>query len=387
MKLVEFLLAKRSHKGLRSGHFFIIVALMAVGTFVYYVDQTALAEGAFFNNTFFTGVHDLHRTLFFIPILYASTVFRNRGSLIASASFMAIVMPRAVMFSPYPDPLMRPLLFVLLAFFVGYLVSAQLDNIERQRKSHKELVGLYKEVVETHNSLKESQQQLIQAEKLTSLGQLAASIAHEINNPLGSILVYTQLLIRQLNEEQFVKSKFTENLKRIESETAYSGKLVKNLLDFARQSPPSLSLTNLNQVIEDAYPLVEHSAELNKVTVIKKFDLKLPEVMADKNQLKQVFTNLMLNAVQAMPKGGHLEITTSGKKKNILIEVNDSGSGIRKEHLDKLFTPFFTTKDEAMGVGLGLSVAYGIVKRHGGQIEVKTRAGKGTTFKVTLPVK
>jgi len=387
MKLVEFLLSKRSHKGLRSGHFFIIVALMAVGTFVYYVDQTALAEGAFFNNTFFTGVHDLHRTLFFIPILYASTVFRNRGSLVASASFMAIVMPRAVMFSPYPDPLMRPLLFVLLAFFVGYLVSAQLDNIERQRKSHKELVGLYKEVVETHNSLKESQQQLIQAEKLTSLGQLAASIAHEINNPLGSILVYTQLLIRQLNEEQFVKSKFTENLKRIESETAYSGKLVKNLLDFARQSPPSLSLTNLNQVIEDAYPLVEHSAELNKVTVIKKFDLKLPEVMADKNQLKQVFTNLMLNAVQAMPKGGHLEITTSGKKKNILIEVNDSGSGIRKEHLDKLFTPFFTTKDEAMGVGLGLSVAYGIVKRHGGQIEVKTRAGKGTTFKVTLPVK
>ena len=387
MKLVEFLLSKRSHKGLRSGHFFIIVALMAVGTFVYYVDQTALAEGAFFNNTFFTGVHDLHRTLFFIPILYASTVFRNRGSLVASASFMAIVMPRAVMFSPYPDPLMRPLLFVLLAFFVGYLVSAQLDNIERQRKSHKELVGLYKEVVETHNSLKESQQHLIQAEKLTSLGQLAASIAHEINNPLGSILVYTQLLIRQLNEEQFVKSKFTENLKRIESETAYSGKLVKNLLDFARQSPPSLSLTNLNQVIEDAYPLVEHSAELNKVTVIKKFDLKLPEVMADKNQLKQVFTNLMLNAVQAMPKGGHLEITTSGKKKNILIEVNDSGSGIRKEHLDKLFTPFFTTKDEAMGVGLGLSVAYGIVKRHGGQIEVKTRAGKGTTFKVTLPVK
>ena len=387
MKLVEFLLSKRSHKGLRSGHFFIIVALMAVGTFVYYVDQTALAEGAFFNNTFFTGVHDLHRTLFFIPILYASTVFRNRGSLVASASFMAIVMPRAVMFSPYPDPLMRPLLFVLLAFFVGYLVSAQLDNIERQRKSHKELVGLYKEVVETHNSLKESQQQLIQAEKLTSLGQLAASIAHEINNPLGSILVYTQLLIRQLNEEQFVKSKFTENLKRIESETAYSGKLVKNLLDFARQSPPSLSLTNLNQVIEDAYPLVEHSAELNKVTVIKKFDLKLPEVMADKNQLKQVFTNLMLNAVQAMPEGGHLKITTSGKKKNILIEVNDSGSGIRKEHLDKLFTPFFTTKDEAMGVGLGLSVAYGIVKRHGGQIEVKTRAGKGTTFKVTLPVK
>ena len=387
MKLVEFLLSKRSHKGLRSGHFFIIVALMAVGTFVYYVDQTALAEGAFFNNTFFTGVHDLHRTLFFIPILYASTVFRNRGSLVASASFMAIVMPRAVMFSPYPDPLMRPLLFVLLAFFVGYLVSAQLDNIERQRKSHKELVGLYKEVVETHNSLKESQQQLIQAEKLTSLGQLAASIAHEINNPLGSILVYTQLLIRQLNEEQFVKSKFTENLKRIESETAYSGKLVKNLLDFARQSPPSLSLTNLNQVIEDAYPLVEHSAELNKVTVIKKFDLKLPEVMADKNQLKQVFTNLMLNAVQAMPKGGHLEITTSGKKKNILIEVKDSGPGIRKEHLDKLFTPFFTTKDEAMGVGLGLSVAYGIVKRHGGLIDVKTKAGKGTTFKITLPVK
>ena len=385
-KIIDFFLAKRSHKGLRSGHFFIILALMAVGAFVYYVDQTALAGGPFFDNTFFTGVHDLHRTLFFIPILYASVVFRLPGSLATSSAFLLIVLPRALLFSPYPDPVLRPLLFVLLALAFSSLLAAQLDNIQRRRRSHKKLLGLYQEVVETHNRLKQSQQQLIQAEKMTSLGQLAASIAHEINNPLGSILVYTQLLLRQLNEEQFAKSSIIDHLKKIESETVYSGRMVKNLLDFSRQSPPSLSPVNLNQVVEKAYSLVAHSAELNNVTVIRRLEQGLPRIKADPNQLKQVFTNLMLNAVQAMPSGGHLEISTSKVKNNIFVEVKDSGCGIKKEHLDRLFTPFFTTKEEVMGVGLGLSVSYGIVERHGGRIEVKSKEGKGTTFKVTLPL-
>jgi len=386
-KLLELLLSKRSHKGLRSSHFFIILALMAIGTFTYYVDQTALADGAFFSNSFFTGVHDLQRILFFIPILYASVVFRLPGSLATSSVFLLIVLPRALLFSPYPEPILRPLLFVLLALVLSSFLAAQLNNIEQQRRLHKELLDLYQKVVETHNRLKQSQQQLIQAEKLTSLGQLAASIAHEINNPLGSILVYTQFLLRQLNEEQFTRSSLIDQLKKIESETSYSSRLVKNLLDFARQSPPSLSPVNINHVVEGACSLVSHSAELNNVTVIKRLDKSLPQTKADYNQLKQVFTNLILNAVQAMPSGGQLEITTYKLKKSIILKVKDSGLGIKKEHIDKLFTPFFTTKEKVMGVGLGLSVAYGIVQRHGGLIKVKTKEGKGTTFTVCLPVK
>jgi two-component system NtrC family sensor kinase len=234
--------------------------------------------------------------------------------------------------------------------------------------------------------LRATQEELIQAEKLTSLGQMAASIAHEVNNPLAGVLVYTQLLAKRINSDKFSKDNALEYLSKMETELTRSSRLIRNLLDFARQSPPSLREVNVNEVLERSFELAAHSAELQKIKVSKEFDSSLPNIMADFDQLQQVCTNLIMNAIQAMPEGGSLTLRTSADSDGQLkIEVQDTGQGIPKENMRKLFTPFFTTKEKGKGAGLGLAVAYGIVQRHKGRIEVQSKEGEGTTFTIYLP--
>ncbi len=237
------------------------------------------------------------------------------------------------------------------------------------------------------DKLEATQRNLIQMEKLTSLGQLAASIAHEVNNPIAGVLVYTQLLAKKLTADTLAKEKALDYLSKMESELTRSSRIIRNLLDFARESKPALRLVNLNEVIDRAFSLVAHSAQMQHVEVVKNLSPTLPEVMADPDQLQQVGTNLMLNAIQAMPEGGTLTVDTSADSGGqIKIEVKDTGCGIPQENLQRLFTPFFTTKKEVKGVGLGLAVSYGIIQRHQGKIEVDSEVGKGTTFRVYLPV-
>ena len=365
-------------KGARSPHFWIITILTALFTFLYYIDQTALAGTPPLSSTFFTGIHDLHRTLFVIPVIYAALVFRVWGSLISSFAFLCVVLPRALIYSPYPDPLLRPILFVIILALASLLIATQLDRAEKERKARAELSVAYRE-------LRESQEQLIQAEKLTSLGQLAASIAHEVNNPISGILVYTQLLMKKLNSDTLTKEQALDYLSKMESELTRSGRLIRNLLDFARQTKPSLILLNLNDVIDRSFSLVAHSAQIQHVNVMKELSPTLPEVMADPDQLQQVLTNLMLNAIQAMPEGGTLTLRTSvDSESTVKIDVQDTGVGISKENMQKLFTPFFTTKKEVKGVGLGLAVAHGIIQRHQGRIQVNSEVGKGSTFTIYL---
>jgi nitrogen-specific signal transduction histidine kinase/Fe-S-cluster-containing hydrogenase component 2 len=236
--------------------------------------------------------------------------------------------------------------------------------------------------------LKTTQQGLIQAEKLTSLGQMAASIAHEVNNPLAGVLVYTQLLAKKINSDKFSKEGTLDYLSKMETELIRSTRLIRNLLDFARQSPPALREVNANEVLDRVLELAAHSAELQKVQVSKELDPSLPKIMADFDQLQQVCTNLVMNAIQAMPDGGKLTIRTSVDNDGQLkIAVQDTGHGISQENMRKLFTPFFTTKGKGKGVGLGLAVAYGIIQRHHGRIEVQSKEGKGTTFTIYLPLK
>jgi two-component system NtrC family sensor kinase len=233
--------------------------------------------------------------------------------------------------------------------------------------------------------LKTTQEGLIQTEKLTSLGQLAASIAHEVNNPLAGVLVYTQLLAKKIADDKFSKDTALNYLSKMSSELTRSTRLIRNLLDFARQSPPSLRSVNINDVIDKALDLAAHSAELQNIEVIKEFSPSLPNIMADFDQLQQVCTNLILNSVQAMTEGGKLILRTSAGDGWLKVDVQDSGYGISQENMRKLFTPFFTTKGKGKGVGLGLAVAHGIIQRHQGKIEVQSEEGEGTTFTIYLP--
>ena len=178
-----------------------------------------------------------------------------------------------------------------------------------------------------------------------------------------------------------------EYLAKMEAELNRSTKLISNLLDFARQSPPAFQQININEVINRSFDLAAHTAKMQQVEVIKELEPSLPDITGDFDQLQQVFTNLILNAIQAMPGGGKLNLRTSLDKDYLRIEVSDTGYGISPENMHKLFTPFFTTKQAVKGVGLGLAVSYGIIQRHHGRIEVQSKEKEGTTFTVYLPLK
>ena len=286
-KVAEWLPRSDATRGARSPHFWIITALMALGTLSYYVDQTPLVSVSPFSHSFFTGIHDLQRTLFFIPVVYAALVFRVWGSLVASLVFLCVVLPRAFLLSPYPDPLLRPLLFVVFAALISLLIAIQLSWVEMERRARAELSTAYQELSEYDQRLRESQEQLIQTEKLTSLGQMAASIAHEVNNPLAGVLVYTQLLSKKIAGDNMSKEIALDYLSKMESELTRSTRLIRNLLDFTRQSPPTPEEVNLNDVINRALDLAVHSAELQNIQVIRELNPSLPKLMADFDQLQR----------------------------------------------------------------------------------------------------
>jgi len=376
-KVAEWTPPTDGARGVRSPHLWIIIAMMAVLTLVYYAGHTPLARfGGFLTCDY---PHDIHRVLFLFPIMYAAVVFRRWGALSASFLFLCIVLPRPFICSPYAAPLLRPLIFVLFTAFLGLLTALLIEQKEKEAKAHATLKI-------AHQQLKETQEHLIHAEKLTSLGQLAASVAHEVNNPISGVLVYTQLLSKKMTADTLTKEKALDYLSKMESELTRTGQLIRNLLDFARQTKPTLSLVNINEVLDRASSLVAHSAKLQRVEIVKDISVNLPELMADPNQLQQVFTNLMVNAIQAMPQGGKLSLRTAADNSQVKIEIQDTGVGISPENMRKLFTPFFTTRREVKGVGLGLAVSYGIIQHHQGKIEVQSKEGEGTTFTIYLPL-
>ncbi len=224
---------------------------------------------------------------------------------------------------------------------------------------------------------------LSQSEKLASLGRLAAGIAHEINNPLTGVLTYSHLLLKDAPPDSPQK----EDLEVIVRETTRCRQIVKELLDFARERKSERKPTDLNGVIRNTISLVENQVSLHKVEIRTELDPELPEIPIDANQIQQVFTNLALNATEAMPEGGAITIATSSAENErfVTAEVSDTGTGIPEENLSKIFDPFFTTKEKGTGTGLGLAVTYGIIERHHGTIEVRSEVGKGTTFIIRLP--
>ncbi len=371
----------------RTRRLLLLTILLVLCVLQYYVDQTELTNLPFFNNVFFTGVHDLNRLLFLIPTLYAALAFRVRGVVGASLVFLAAVLPRALLFSPYPDPLTRALVFVAFVAAVCLLVAVQLDRMQVEIRINAELKTANQKLSEYARQLKDDQDRLIQAERLSSVGQLAASVAHEVNNPLSGVLTYTQLLIKRIQGDRFSKERALHDLSLMESELTRVTKLVRNLLDFSRQSAPTMVETDLNDVLSRTLELAAYSAKTSKIELVKELDPALPKLMADPNQLQQVFTNLVVNAIQAMPSGGKLSVRTSLESGLLKAEVEDTGCGISPDNMRRLFTPFFSTKKDAKGVGLGLATSYGIVQRHHGRIDVQSTEGKGSTFAVCLPIR
>jgi iron only hydrogenase large subunit-like protein/nitrogen-specific signal transduction histidine kinase len=236
------------------------------------------------------------------------------------------------------------------------------------------------------DELQKTQDTLIQAEKLSSIGQIAAGVAHEINNPLTGVLLYTRLMLKSLREGKFDMEASKERLSLIEQETERCTRIIKNLLDFARQTQPKPVPFDVEKVIKNAISILSHHAELSNVKIVLELEKDLPQVFADPDQIQQVFVNIILNAIQAMPNGGTLTIKSGyiESTNEVFIKFIDTGVGIPKENLKKLFTPFFTTKEKGKGVGLGLAVCYGIIQRHKGKIEVESEVGKGTTFTIKI---
>jgi two-component system NtrC family sensor kinase len=261
--------------------------------------------------------------------------------------------------------------------------------LAKARAQHQALLEtLENQVEERTAALKDAQAQLVQSEKLSSLGRLAASIAHEINNPLAGILTYAKLLVRMLETEPVdepTRAASVRHLKLVQRETERCTSIVRNLLDFARQRPLALKDTNIVAIIDEAISLVEHQAKLRGLS-IEKLVTPVPTIKADAGQLRQAIVNIMLNGCEAMQSGGTLKLTCrlAPGAKGIEVSCTDSGAGIPPDRLAKIFDPFFTTKE--MGTGLGLSVVYGIVERHSGTIDISSDVGKGTTVSLRLPV-
>ena len=243
---------------------------------------------------------------------------------------------------------------------------------------------LEEKVKERTQQLSEIQSHLMQSEKLASMGQLAASIAHEVNNPLSGVLIYNQLITKKIAQGDINKFAILGYLSKMEHELTRSTKLIRNLLDFAVQSEPNMKEVDANEILNQCLELAIHTGS-PKIQV-EKFFASAPRITADPDQLQQVFINLIMNALQAMPDGGVLKLRTFVENQELKIEVQDTGCGIPPENMSRIFTPFFSTKQEIKGVGLGLAVSYGIIQRHRGRIEVKSKTDEGTTFTICLPL-
>ncbi len=257
-------------------------------------------------------------------------------------------------------------------------------------EGEKELASLgiftdLREKITMEKELQETQVRLLQSEKMASLGSLAAGVAHEINNPLGGILIYASLLMEDFEASSDPR---VQDLKKIVEEASRCKEIVKSLLEFGRQTESRFEPIDINKAIVDGLFFLEKQVLFHDIKIIKHLDQSLPPVEGDPNQLKQVFMNMMVNAAEAMSEGGGALTITTGRKSgesSIFISFQDEGTGIPSNIQSKIFDPFFTTKGVGKGTGLGLSTSYGIIQSHHGNIDVESQPDRGTTFLIYLP--
>lgn len=274
---------------------------------------------------------------------------------------------------------------------VSLAFNNMLDNIESatselQNWSHQ----LEYKVQKKTEELSEAQNELIHVERIASLGKLSSSVAHEINNPLSGILVYTKLVQKLLNKPEFYHSKkdaILKHLSFIESETKRCGDIVKGLLDFSRKDHENFEIKHLHDVLDSTCNLITHSAKIADIKVTKHFDAKDDHIFCSTNQIKQACFAIMVNATEAIKENGEIKVRTYNPDDDtIRLEVTDNGTGIAPQDIPHVFEPFYTTKSGSSGLGLGLSIVHGIIQNHKGKIDIESELGKGTTISITYPL-
>ncbi|MBI5419925.1 MAG: HAMP domain-containing protein [Deltaproteobacteria bacterium] len=275
---------------------------------------------------------------------------------------------------------------------MGHLAASFNQMTRNLKRAHEEIQegikNLEERVEERTRELTATQEQLLHSEKLVAVGKLAATVAHEINNPLTGVYTYIKLMERKLEQGRSGPeevTKYMEYLATMRREVERTTAIVQNLLDFTRPKEPLRKPISLVKLIEETLFLLRNKLSLNNIAVVNRV-APLPEIMADPSQMKQIFINIMINACEAMERGGTLTIGTShnAAENTVTVNVCDTGVGIDTDDLSRVFDPFFTTKEK--GTGLGLSVVHGIVSKHNGRVEMKSRKGEGTLVRITLPI-
>ena len=312
-------------------------------------------------------LHDIYRRLYYVPIILAAFTYGLKGALISSITVSLVFIPHVFhrwghIHLQTMDALFEILLYNVVAWVTGALVESE----RRQRAK-----------------LKETQEELIRANKFKIIGELASGMAHEIRNPLGSI----QGALEILKEDYKPEDKKFEFLNILFKEIKRLNRVVTDFLSYARPTKPSLVNCDLNQLVQESLSIIQAEADKKKISLKTFLSPKIPPISADPSQIKQAFLNLLLNSLQAIENSGEISVTSKVEAENglVLVEFKDNGKGISTENLEKVFVPFFTTKKE--GVGLGLGIVERIIQNHNGKVTVESQEGKGTVFTIKLPQK
>jgi len=329
--------------------------------------------------------HDIYRRLYYIPIVLGGLWFTLRGGLGTAIAVSILFAPHVVFqwgHHPTADPeqYLEILLYNGIGFLTGFLAERERIQKTRHQKAALRLEESYGKLRDQADLILEIEEQLRRADRLSALGELSAGMAHEIRNPLGSIRGTAEILQDGIDPAD-KRYEFTRILIK---EVDRLNRVVEDFLRFARPAPVERGRLDVNEALREVLLLTRQPALKNNVRTELEAGA-VPPLPGDREQLKQAFLNLVLNALQAMPAGGTLAIGTETADGQLRIRFADSGQGIPPENLERIFNPFFTTRQE--GTGLGLAITHRIVQGHGGHIEVKSRPGEGTTFTVVLPCK
>ncbi len=324
---------------------------------------------------------NLLQHLYLVPIMYAALRYGWRGGLIATAAATASYLPQLLSArgaQPYPGYMLSR-----IAGMVEYFAAAALVGVlaEKDRRQRMELERASRDLERVNYELQGSIERMKRSERLYAIGQLAAGLAHEIRNPIASIAGAAGILERNPDDA----GKRAACIGIISKECARLNRLLTNFLDFARPRPPSFQPVRLETLADSVIELAQHAAGRHSIVFRREHEPGLPEVECDGEQIKQVLLNLMINAIQASPDGGEIDVAARRGQGSVVVSVRDRGCGMTPEQMQRLFDPFFTTKEN--GTGLGLPVAFQIVQQHGGRIRAERNPDAGMTFSVELPVK